>query len=197
MHISHFSCALVILNQWLMVVLGVTSHLYIGFSSMSAFFFLLVTTAWYVQCASSTTVCFLVLPLMSRRRTRFEKFLFSVDTRAPKLDGMKNKAVLGLTVACLAAVINSIVIGLFSVRFSGIISVFPPWKHHTGMHFTVRVLELLFAVVDFFAWTLPPLIFCITCMLLEKMFYSLQDKVSQESMYSLTIFLTSGTPEGM
>ena len=46
LHISHFFSALIVLGQWLNVVLGLTSSLYVGFSSMSIFFFLLVSTIW-------------------------------------------------------------------------------------------------------------------------------------------------------
>ena len=185
--ISHFSSALVVLGEWLVVILGVTSLFYIGFSSMNAFFFLIVTTAFYIQCASNATVCLFVLPLRAKRRSKFAKFLSSSVTAAPELDGMKKKAVVGLSVACLAALVNSIVIGLFSVHFNGIISVFPPWNLHPATYVTVRVMELVVGALDSFALTLPPLIFCITCMLLEKMFCTLQDKVSQESIHSSTI----------
>ncbi|KAL9970421.1 hypothetical protein ACROYT_G022796 [Oculina patagonica] len=187
MYVSRFFSALVVVGQWLMVVIGVTSHLYIGFSSMSSFSFLLVNTAWYVQNASSTTVCLFVLPLMNERRSRFAQFLSSFATKAPELDGMRKKAVKGLAVACLAAVINSIVIILLSVRFNGVISIFPPWNQTQGMYVTVRVTEIAFGVLDSFAWTLPPLIFCVTCMLLEKMFATLQNKISNESIYPFTI----------
>ncbi len=187
MYVSHLSIAIVVLGQWLMVVMGVTSLLRIGFSSMSSFFFLLVTTAWYIQSASSTTVCLFVLPLTDRRRSRFAKLLFNFATKTPDLDGMKKNAVMGLAVACLAAVINSVVIVFFSVRFNGVISILPPWNQTQGMYVTVRVIELTFGVLDSFAWTLPPLIFCVTCMLLERMFDKLQNKISKESIRSFTI----------
>ena len=168
LHISHFSSALIVLGQWLVVVLAVTSLHFIGFSSMSAFFFLLTTTAWYVQCASSTTVCLFVLPVTNKRKSRFALFLSRFVTKAPELDGMKRKAVRGLVVACLATVINCIVLVLFSVHFNGVVSIFPPWNQPPGLRLTVRVIVLAFAILDSFALTLPALIFCITCMLLEK-----------------------------
>ena len=187
LHISQFFSALIVLGQWLMVVLGVTTHLYVGFSSMGIFFFLLVTTTWYVQCAGNTTICLFVLPLTNRRPSRFAQFLSSFVTTAPEFDGMKQKVVRSLVVACLAAVINSIVLALFSVHFKGIISTLPPWNQHIGLYLTVRVIEMVWAVVDSFAFTLPPVIFCITCMLLEKMFDTFQNKISKESIHSFTI----------
>lgn len=185
--VSYISCALVVLGQWLIVAFGVTSLIYVGFSSMNAFFFLLVNTAWYIQCAGNTIACLSVLPLTSKRRSKFAKFLSSFVTASPKLDGMKKKALMGLAIACLAAVLNAIVIVLFSVRSSGIISVFPPWNRHPGMYLTVRVMVLVFGTLDSFAMTLPPLIFCITCILLEKMFCTLHNEVSQESDHSFTV----------
>ena len=187
-YISRFFSVLVVLGQWLLVVLSVISHFHIGFSSMPEFFFLLVTTIWYVQCASSSTVCLVVLPLAQNRRpSRFSRFLSSFVTNAPELDGMKEKAVKGLFLGCLAVLINTVVVTYFSVCNSGIISIFPPWYSHSGMYSAVRVIELAFGTFDSFAWILPALIFCITCMLLEKMFETLQNKVSKESIHSFTI----------
>ena len=185
--ISHFYSALAVLGQWLVVALGITSHFYIGFSSMNVFFFLLVTTVWYVQCASSTTVCLLAFPLTGKKPSRFARFLSCFATTATELDGMKKNAVKGLAMACLAAVINTIVIVLFSAINKGIISVLPPWNRHPSMYFIVRVMELVFVPLVSFVWTLSPLIFCVTCMLLEKMFDTLQNKVSKELIQTFTI----------
>ena len=187
LHISQFFSALIVLGQWLMVVLGVTSHLYVGFSSMGTFFFLLITTTWYVQCAGNTTVCLLVLPLTIRRPSRFAQFLSSFVTTAPEFDGMKGKAMRSLAIACLAAVINSIVLAIFNIYFEGVISIYPPWDQHTGLRLTVRVIEMVWGVLNSFAWTLPPVIFCTTCMLLEQMFDTFQNKMSQESIHSFSI----------
>ena len=148
LHTSHFFSGLIVLGQWLIVVLAVTSHLYVGFSSMSDFLFLLGITTWYVQCAGNTIVCLFVLPLTNKRPSRFAQFLSSFLVMAPEFDGMKQKAVRSLAVACLAAVLNSIVLALFSY-FTGIISFFPPWSRHL----TIRVIELVWGVIDSFAWT--------------------------------------------
>ena len=187
-YISRYFSTLVVLGQWLLVVLGVISHFHIGFSSTPEFFFLLVTTIWYVQCASSTTVCLVVLPLTQNRRpSRFARFLSSFVTNAPELDGMREKAVRGLTLSCLAALINTLVVTYFSVCYSGIISTFPPWYPHLDTYSAVRVLEIVFGTFDSFAWIFPALIFCITCMLLEKAFETLRHKMSKESFHSFTI----------
>ena len=187
LHISHFFSALIVLGQWLNVVLGLTSSLYVGFSSMSKFFFLLVSTIWYVQCAGNTIVCLFVLPLMNRRPSRFAQFLSSFVTTAPELDGMKGKTVRSLAIACLAAVINSTVLAIFNISFEGVISIHPPWDQHTGLRLTVRVIEMVWGLLNSFAWTLPPVIFCTTCMLPEQMFDSFQNKMSKESIHSFSI----------
>ena len=165
----HTFSALIALGQWLMVVLAVTSQLYVGFSSMRTFLFLLVTTTWYAQCAGNTTVCLFALPLTNKRPSRFAQFFFfSFVTTVLEIDGMKKKVVWSLSVACLAAVLNSIVLAFFIVHLTGMISMFPPWDRQPGLRLTVRVIEMVWGVLDSFAWTLPPVIFCITCMLLEK-----------------------------
>lgn len=60
---------------------------------MSALFYILVPTDWFVQCASSTTICLILLPLTDKRRSRFAKFLYSFATKTPELDGMKKNEV--------------------------------------------------------------------------------------------------------
>ena len=187
-YISQYFSTLVVLGQWLLVMLDVISHFHIGFSSTPEFFFLLATTIWYVQCASSTTVWLVVLPLAQNwRPSRFARFLSSFVTNAPELDGMREKAVRGLTLGCLAALINTVVVTSFSVHYSGIISVFPPWSPHSDTYSAVRVLEMVFLTFHSFAWILLALTFCITCMLLEKAFETLRHKMSKESFHSFTV----------
>ena len=187
-YISQYFSTLVVLGQWLLVMLDVISHFHIGFSSTPEFFFLLATTIWYVQCASSTTVWLVVLPLAQNwRPSRFARFLSSFVTNAPELDGMREKAVRGLTLGCLAALINTVVVTSFSVHYSGIISVFPPWSPHSDTYSAVRVLEMVFLTFHSFAWILLALTFCITCMLLEKAFEILRHKMSKESFHSFTV----------
>ena len=130
-HISRIFSTLVVLGQWLLVVMSVISLFHTGFSTKPEFF-LLVTTIWYLQCASSTTICLVVLPLAQNRRpSRFTRFLSSFVANELKLEGMKEKAVKGLTLGCLTALINTVVVTYFSVRYRGIISILPPWHPHS------------------------------------------------------------------
>jgi len=181
-YISRSFSTLIVLGQWLLVVLSVISHFHIGYSTKrnTEFFLLLVSTIWHAQCACSTTVCLVVLPLVqNRRQSRFARFISSFVTSAPDLEGLKEKAVKGLTCGCLAVLINIVVVTYLSVCCGGLISTsFPAWYPHT--YLAVRVIEMVVGTFDSFAWILPVLIFCITCMLLEKAFESLQDKMSKE-----------------
>ena len=187
-YISRFFSTFVVLGQLLLVVMSVISHFHIGFSTMPEFFFLLVSTIWYVQCASSTAICLVVLPLAQNRRpSRFARFLSRFATNELELEGMKEKAVKGLTLGCLATLINTVVVAYFSVCYNGMISKFPPWHPHSETYLAVRVIEMVFGTFDSFAWILPALIFCITCMLLEKTFETLGKKMSKESIHSFTI----------
>ena len=187
-YISRLFSTLVVLGQWLLVILSVVSHFHIGFSTMPKFFFLLVSTIWYAQCASSTTICLVVLPLAPNREpSRFARFLSSFVTNELELEGMKEKAVKGLTLGCLATLINTVVVIYFSVCYRGIISIFPPWFSQSESYLAVRVIEMVFGTFGSFAWILPAVIFCITCTLLEKTFETLGDKMSKESTHSFTI----------
>lgn len=165
--VSHFSSAVVVLGPCLGVVLGVTSHFFVGFSSMSASFFLLVTTAWYVQSASSATVCLFVFPLTDERRSRFPKFFPFLPWQCLSLTVYRKKSSEKLAVACLVTnycsnfsnLSNFIVISIFSVRFNGDISILPSWNQHSCMYLTLWAMELVIAAIDSFIWTLPPLNF--------------------------------------
>lgn len=184
----NFSCfysALVTLSQYLLIVFAVTSHCHIGLSDMNKFIFLLQTVVWYTQCASGATICLVMMPLSKNKRSRFSKFLSCFVETEPELKGIKAKAVKGLIFASSAAVANTVIIGLFSMHFGGIISLFPPWKLFA--HKFVRVAEVVIPFFCSFAMVLPVLMFCITCMLLERMFSTLENKLSNESIHNFTI----------
>ena len=183
--ISRYYSTLVVLGQWVLAIIGMTSLFYEGFSSMTSFLYLLVTAVWYVQCACSTTICLVVLPLAYNRRSRFAQFVSSFLTTGTELEGLRLKALKGLTIACTVSVINSVVIVFVSIYYNGIVSVFKPWDHHLA----IRVIEVIFGNLNSFAWTLPVLIFCITCLVLERMFEMLRKKVisSLDAANSFTI----------
>ena len=171
--IFRYYSTLVVLGQWVLAIIGMTSLFYEGFSSVTSFFYLLITTIWYVQCAFSTTICFVVLPLAYNRRSRFAQFISSFLTTGTELEGLRLKALKGLTIACTASVFNSVAIVFVSIYYNGIVSVFKPWDHHL----TIRVIEVIFGNFNSFAWSLPVLMFCITCLVLERMFEMLKKKV--------------------
>ena len=90
--ISRYYSTLVVLGQWVLAIIGTTSLFYEGFSSMTSFLYLLVTTVWFVQCACSTTICLVVLPLAYNRRSRFAQFISSFLTTGTELEGLRLKA---------------------------------------------------------------------------------------------------------
>ena len=145
---------------------------------MNVFLLMLVNTIWFIQCACSSTICFVWLSLTYDRRSRFAQFISSyLDTRTDDLEGLRWKALKGLAIACAVAVINAVVIITLSASNNGPVSAFKPWEGHLA----IRVMEMLFAVVNSFAWILPLLVFCVTCLVLERMFEVLKKKVSVSS----------------
>ena len=178
-YISQYYSAMVVLGQWALVLLSVTSLFYQGFSSRLSFvLYILVNTIWFVQCACSSTICFVVLSLTYDRRSRFAQFISSfLETRTDDLEGLRSKALKGLAFACAVAVLNAVVIIILSASNNGAVSAFKPWEGHL----VIRVMEMLFGVVDSFAWVLPLLVFCVTCLVLERMFEVLKRKVSTSS----------------
>ena len=172
-YISFYYCLIIELGQWLLALIGVISHFYEGFSSMTTFLFLFVTTIWYVQCACSFTFCLLTLPLTQKKQSRFAQFIAGLVKSKTVLDGLKQKALKELTIAILVSFINSLVIGLLAFHYSGVISIFKPWNRHLA----IRIIEIFFGILNSFAWNFPVLVFCVTCLVLEKIFDSLKRKV--------------------
>ena len=183
--VSRFYSTLVALGQWLLFLIAVTSHCYLGFKEMNQFFFLLVSTVWFLQCASATTICLVAFPFAQSRKSKMSIFIASLVEAAPELnlDGIKAKTVKGLVLACSAATLNLVVIVMMSVYFGGTISVFSPWEKYTFL----RWVELIFGTYCSFSWCFPVLIFYVTCMLLETMFTSFQNQVSNRFIHSLSI----------
>lgn len=178
-YISRYYSTMVVLGQWALVVLSVTSLFYQGFSfQLNVVLHMLVNIIWFIQCACSSTICFVVLSLTYDRRSRFAQFIFSfLETRTDDLEGLRSKALKGLAFSCAVAVLNSVVIIILSASNNGAVSAFKPWEGHLA----IRVMETLFGVVNSFAWLLPLLVFCVTCLVLERMFEVLKKKVSTSS----------------
>ena len=186
-YISRYYSAMVVLGQWVLVLLSTTSLFYQDFSSLNVILHMLVNTIWFIQCACSSTICFVVLSLTYDRRSRFAQFMSSfLETRTDDLEGLRSKALKGLAFACAVAVLNAVVIIILSASNNGAVSAFKPWEGHLA----IVVMEMLFGVVDSFAWLLPLLVFCVTCLVLERMFEVLKRKVSTSSTdphYTFTI----------
>ena len=177
-YISRYYSAMVVLGQWALVLLSVTSQFYEGFESMNVFLLLLVNTIWFIQCACNSTICLVWLSLTYDRRSRFAQFISSfLETRTEDLEGLRPKTLKGLAIAFAVAVGNGVVIIILSASNNGPVSAFKPWEGHLA----IRVMEMLFAVVNSFAWLLPLLVFCVTCLVLERMFEVLKKKVSVSS----------------
>ena len=183
-YISRYYCVLVVLGQWVLAAIGITTQLYLGFS-MNGFLYLLITNIWYVQCASNTTFCLIVLPLSCKNQSRFAQFLSSFLKTATELDGLRAKALKGLAIACTVSLINAVFLLLLSIYYNGLVSSFEPWEGHLA----IRVMEVLFGFFNSFAWNLPVLVYCVTCLVLERMFETLKKKVtsSLNTAHSFTI----------
>ena len=177
-YISRYYSAMVVLGQWALVLLSVTSQFYEGFESMNVFLLLLVNTIWFIQCACSSTICFVWLSLTYDRRSKFAQFISSfLETRTEDIEDLRPKTLKGLAIACAVAVINAVVITILSASKKGAVSSFKPWEGHLA----IRAMEMLFGVVNSFAWLLPLLVFCVTCLVLERMFEVLKKKDSASS----------------
>lgn len=100
---------------------------------------------------------------------------------------MKEKEVKGLILGCFVVLINIVVVIYFSVCYRGMIFRYLLWYLYLEIYLVVWVIEMVFGIFDFFVWIFLVLIFCVICMLLEKMFEILGNKMFKEFIYFFMI----------
>lgn len=124
-----FYCAMVLLGQLVIFVQAATSLLFEGFAQMQTFYFLMIFSVWYLQCATFNAICLSVLPRRQKRTSSLEHFASNLISVSSDLDDMKMyKVNLAMAFACGFGVFNTLVnVALDFYRHSSV-GRFRPWN---------------------------------------------------------------------
>ena len=174
-YLSRFYCLLVVLSLWLFVVIGLTTLFSEGFASIDLFLYLFIMVIWSVQCACNVTVCLAMLPqVQCKSGSRFSQFIASFSTTTTDLKGLRRKSLKGLAFAGMVSLGNFAFTLLWSFYLNGVLYNYKPWNGNMG----VWIIEVGVGIYTSFAWSLPVQLYYTTCLVLERMFETLKDKVT-------------------
>ena len=187
-YLSRFYSWLVVLSLWLFVILGLASLFYEGFTSVDVFLYLFNIAAWSVQCACNVTICLVMLPqVQSKSGSRFSQFITSFSTTTTDLKGLRRKSLKGLVFAGMVSLGNFAFSLLWSFHLNGVLYNYKPWNGNMG----VWIIEVGVGIYASFAWSLPVQLYYTACLVLERMFETLKDKVTSSLDTEHPLTLTS------
>ena len=174
-YLSRFYSLLVVLSLWLYVIFGLASLFSEGFTSVDVFLYLFTIATWSVQCACNVTICLALLPqVQSKSGSRFSQFITSFSTTTTDLKGLRRKSLIGLAFAGMLSLGNFAFSLLWSFYLNGVLYKYKPWNGNMG----VWIIEVGVGIYTSFAWILPVQLYYTTCLVLERMFETLKDKVA-------------------
>ena len=174
-YLSRFYSLLVVLSLWLYAIFGLASLFSEGFTSVDVFLYLFNIAAWSVQCACNVTICLVMLPqVQSKSRSRFSQFITSFSTTTTDLKGLRRKSLKGLVFAGMVSLGNFAFSLLWSFHLNGVLYNYKPWNGNMG----VWIIEVGVGIYASFAWSLPVQLYYTACLVLERMFETLKDKVT-------------------
>lgn len=187
-YLLRFYSLLVVLSLWLFVILGLASLFSEGFTSVDVFLYLFNIAAWSVQCACNVTICLVMLPqVQSKSRSRFSQFITSFSTTTTDLKGLRRKSLKGLVFAGMVSLGNFAFSLLWSFHLNGVLYNYKPWNGNMG----VWIIEVGVGIYASFAWSLPVQLYYTACLVLERMFETLKDKVTSSLDTEHPLTLTS------
>ena len=175
--LSRFYCGMVLIGQWFLVVQASTSLFLEGLREMKTFYFLLIFTIWYVQCAAFTTICLINLPNRQAKSSRFRRFFDSLLSNTSDFRVKKTRKVyLPLTFACTFAFFNTVLLLMLDFYENVSVARFRPWN---GL-IAFRGIQLTFSGFGVFAWGLVCTWFYASCEFLVQIFDNLAQKISTD-----------------
>ena len=173
--LSSVYCAIVLLGQWFVVAQAVTSLFIESLAQMQTFFFLLISSIWYLQTAVVNTICLFTLPKGRKKPSRLEQFISNLLATTSDVSAMKTwKVILLLTFVCLFAASNTVCLVLLDFYRKSSVPQFRPWNGLLAYRFIQLVLYAFVA----FAWALPFTLFHVSCQLLVGIFENLEKRIS-------------------
>ena len=174
-YLSRFYSLLVVLSLWLFAIFGLVSLFSEGFTSVDVFLYLFTIAAWFVQCACNVTICLAMLPqVQSKSGSRFSQLISSFFKTTTDLKGLRRKSLKGLAFAGMVSLGNFAFVLLWSFYLNGVLYNYKPWNGNMG----VWIIEVGVGIYASFAWSLPVQLYYTACLVLERMFETLKDKVT-------------------
>ena len=171
-------CVLLVCCYWFNFIMAVT-----GIFFDEEIYLFLMFSLWCLFISLNGTVCLVVLPLTGRN-TRFEKFIDRVPVLVKNvnvnLEKVKEKSRKGLILSCFLLIMAAATIALAVILLKLNIGALEPWT----IWFGFSVLSPLFLIIGVGAWLLPIIFFCITSLLLEKLF---DDFLKRMSLFNSTL----------
>ena len=175
---SRFYCGMVLMGQWFLFVQASTSLFFEGLSEMKTFYFLLIFTIWYLQCAAFTTICLFNLPKRQAKSSRFRQFFDSLLSTSSDFSGkITHKVYLALALACTFAFFNTVLLLMLDFYENVSVARFRPWNGLT----TFRFIQLTFSAFGALTWGLACTLLYVSCEFLVRIFDSLEKKISTRS----------------
>ena len=182
--LSRLHCGIVLLGQWTLVVQGIISMFFEGLAEIKSFYFLLLFSTWYLQCACFSTVANFTLSKSLKKPSRFSQFIDSFISTAFDFNSVKKQTLTKMLalVWCIVA-FNTSCLTFLDLYRQNSVARFRPWN---GL-LVYRILHLIFATFDGFALALPFLLFSVSCVFLADMFETFHKKILTENPISLKI----------
>lgn len=193
--LSRLHCGIVLLGQWTLVVQGIISMFFEGLAEIESFYFLLLFSIWYLQCACFSTVANFTLSKSLKKPSRFSQFIYSFISTAFDFNSVKKQTLTKmLALVCCLVVFNTSCLTFLDLYQQSSVARFRPWN---GL-LVYRILHLIFATFDGFASALPFLLFCVSCVFLADMFETFHKKIiDRESYISQNWSIETGTPKAL
>lgn len=157
-----------------------------GTSVLGTFYSLITLCMWSFAIALVSTTCLVALPLTKWKQSRFERFLQNVVERNVQLGKLQYHSKKGLILAVFLFIISAVTVIVAFLQLPNFtVARYKPWN---GLHMDVLVIfSLIYQIYSLSIWLLPILFFCMTCLVLERLFDCFCARVSAINSNSLDL----------
>ena len=175
MSFSFLYCIVANTCLWFNAAMVLVSLCMGGSSDPVNFFMLLSGLLWDLKTALNSVICFIVLPLTTSRKSRFEKFLRNLVESSIDLSKLKSLSMKVLIASGVAFILSS---GSTIVTF-----LYIPWtfvannKPWNNWHAFTPVSAVIISIFVAGAWLFPVAFICTTSSVLENLFDQFSKRV--------------------
>ena len=165
--VARIYCTAIVASHWCSFVMSIVSLCVEGSSVLENVYTLITFGMWHFLSAIVATTCLVVLPLNEGKRSRFETFVHNLIEIKVDLATLKLYSKRGLILAIFIFLASTlIIVAAFQLMPNLTIAFYKPYKDWDGF----RIFCLVSVILNCIVWLLPTLIFCITCLVLERQF---------------------------